>query len=105
MGPRLAWVAGFQATVNRATGGQIKSCELVDTVDPLKKRVLIHLYEDLLAEDWTPFSRLAAGFAARNDCVLERIRRVANTLILEILLKRRAGPVMDRNPLLDEKRR
>jgi hypothetical protein len=104
MGPRLAWVAGLRATVDRATGGQVKSVEMVDTVDPLKKKVLFHLYEDLLPQDWTPFSRLVAGFAARNDCVLERIRRVGSSLILEILLKRRNGPVMDRNPL-DEKKR
>ncbi len=104
MGPRLAWVAGLQATVNRATGGQVKSVELMDTVDPLKKKVLFHLYEDLLPQDWIPFSRLAAGFAARNDCVLERIRRVGSSLILEVLLKRRAGPVMNYDPLQDKKR-
>ena len=104
MGPRLAWVAELHASVGRATGGQVKSVEVIDTVDPLKKKVLFHLHEPLLEKDWTPFSRLAAGFAAKNDCVLERIRRVGNSLILEILTKRRAGPRMDKNPLMDEKK-
>ncbi len=104
MGPRLAWVAEFQASINRATGGQIKSYEVVDTVDPLKKRVILHLHEDLMPQDWTPFSRLASGFAAKNDCVLERIRRVGSSVILEILIKRRGGPVMNKNPLVDGKK-
>ena len=104
MGPRLAWVAELQASVGRATGGQVKRFEVIDTIDPLKKKVLFYLHEPLLEKDWTPFSRLASGFAAKNDCVLERIGRVGNTLILEILTKRRAGPVMDRNPLLDKKK-
>lgn len=104
MTPRLAWVPELMATINRATGGQIKSMELVPTVDPLKVAVVFHLSESLDGQDWNPFASIAHAFASANDCVIENIRRVGKSLILNVLTKRRFGPEMKRNPLQANKK-
>lgn len=104
MTPRLAWVSELLGTLNRATGGQIKDMELVQTVDPLKVAVIFHLNEPMEGRDWNPFQTIAHGFASANDCVLEKITKVGRSLILSILIKRRFGPEMKRNPLQASKK-
>lgn len=101
--PRLAWIAELQASVNRASGGQFKSYTVSSGADPLKAFVKFDLHEDLSGKDYHPFTNLAHGFAKANDCLLERVHRGESSLTLEVLLKRRIGPPMRVNPLLDKK--
>lgn len=99
MTPRLGWLAELQASLNRALGGQIRSIEVQNTIDPLKKKVFFKLHEELSSGDYHPLCRLAHGFALANDCILERVHKTQDSLQLDVLLKRRLGPPMRKNPL------
>lgn len=99
--PRLAWVVELQACLNRATGGQIKNVRYEQSVDPLKVHVHLDLHEEWEGKSYKHLVVIAQAFAKANDCVLERILKGKEGLVLEILLKRRLGPVMCRNPMKD----
>lgn len=70
-----------------------------DHVDPLKKLVTLELGEELGKGDYQPIQKMVHGFAKANDCVVERIRRRPKKLVLEVLIKTRLGPRMNKNPL------
>lgn len=74
-----------------------------DTVDPLMKRVVLELGEELGKGDYRPIQQMVHAFANSNDCVVHRIRREPRRLILEVLTKTRLGPVMNKNPLTGDK--
>jgi hypothetical protein len=101
--PRLAWIAEFQGSINRATGGQLKGYTVLSHADPLKAFVKFDLWEEMEGKNYHPFTNLAHGFAKANDCLLERVHRGESSLTLEVLLKRRIGPPMRVNPLLSKK--
>jgi hypothetical protein len=103
LSPRLAWVLELQNSVNRATGGQFKSFVVVSNADPLRAFIKFDLHEDLAPNDFHPFRALSQGFAVANDCILERLHRGESSITLEVLLKRRLGPPMKRNPILSGK--
>lgn len=97
MHPKLAWVPELQQTLSAAMG--LVTLTIEDHVDPLKKLVVIRLPDRLQKGEYNPIQNLVRGFAKANDCVVERIRRRSGDLVLEILTKRRLGPVRDKNPL------
>lgn len=74
-----------------------------DTVDPLKKLVVLEFKDELRKGDYRPIQTLIHGFAKSNDCVVHRIRREPKKMILEVLTKTRLGPVMNKNPLTGDK--
>jgi hypothetical protein len=98
MHPKLAWIPGLQEALNGAMGISIVAT-VEDHVDPLKKLVVLTFSEEIRKGEYQPIQHLAQGFAKANDCVLERIRRRPKALVLEILTKRRLGPISDKNPL------
>lgn len=75
------------------------SFEVLETVDPLKKLVVLRLGEELGKGNYQPVQTICHAFAKENDCVLQRIRREPGKLILEVSTKTRLGPVMNKNPL------
>ncbi len=100
MHPKLAWVTGLTGSLGLAMGNAL-SHTVRDTVDPLKKEVVIELGEELLKGDYKAIQQMVHAFAKSNDCVVHRIRREPKRMILEVLTKTRLGPVMDKNPLVD----
>lgn len=71
-----------------------------DTVDPLKKLVVLEFGEKFGKKDFNPVQTIAHTFAKANDCVIYKMRREGtNKLVLEVLTKTRLSPVMNRNPL------
>jgi hypothetical protein len=74
-----------------------------DTVDPLKKLVYLDIGEPLGKRDFNPIQRLIHGFSKVNDCVVHRIYKEPKRLTLEILVKTRNGPVMNKNPFSSDK--
>jgi hypothetical protein len=97
--PKLAWVSEFQNSLSGAMGVQVV-VTIEDHVDPLKKLVVLTFPQELRKGEYMPIQNLAHGFAKNNDCVLYRIRRRPNALVLEVLTKTRLGQVMKKNPLL-----
>lgn len=95
--PKLAWTEELRNVLSVAGMGLTITVE--DDVDPLKKLVVLHLNEELKKGDYAPIQSLAHGFAKANDCVLAKIRRGPKRLTLEILVKTRLGPVMNKSPL------
>ncbi len=100
MHPKLAWVSGLTSSLGLAMGNTMTHT-IRDTVDPLKKEVVINLGEELGKGDYKPIQLMVHAFAKSNNCVVHRIRREPKTMILEVLTKTRLGPVMDKNPLAD----
>lgn len=80
--------------------GQIQSMDIRFGADKIKAIVTMTLDEDLLGKNYRPFFTLANGFAKINDCVLEKMQKGHNSIIIDVLLKRRIGPPMYKNPLL-----
>lgn len=103
MTPQLSWVHELIASVNRATGGQIKSVYPITGADPLRVFLKLDLHENWAGKDYQPFCNLAHGFAKANNCVLERVHVGDSMMTLEVVLKRRIGPSMRKNPLLEKK--
>lgn len=97
--PKLAWVPTLQTLVNHATEGDLVTWRIEEQADPLKKLVVFQLSKDWVPKNFKPFQTLAHAFAQANDCVLERIRARPGALVLEVLIKRRFGPKMQKNPL------
>ena len=97
--PKLAWTTELLAVVNHATDGDIIGMDVEEPADPLKKLVVFRLSREWTGKNYRPFQTLAHGFAKANDCVLERIRARPGALVLEVLIKRRLGPRMEKNPL------
>lgn len=98
--PKLAWVPILQTVVNHATEGDLTSWHINEGVDPLKKLVVFNLSKGWVSKNFKPFQTLAHGFAAANDCVIHKIRYLTpRSLLLEVLIKRRFGPKMEKNPL------
>lgn len=79
--------------------GSSVSSTIHDTVDPLKKLVLLKMTEELGKKDFNPLQKLIHGFAKANDCIVHRIYKNPKQLTLEILTKTRLGPTMNNNPL------
>jgi hypothetical protein len=103
MSPQLGWIHELVASINRATGGQIKSIYPITGADPLRIFMKLELYENWAGPDYQPFCNLAHAFARANNCVLERVHVSEASLTLEVILKRRLGPAMRNNPLLSTK--
>jgi hypothetical protein len=103
MSPKLAWINELVGSLSVATGiGVIARVE--DTVDPLKKLVILDLGDSELGKgDWNPMQNLIHGFAKANDCVVHKIKRHKGQLSLEILTKSRLGPESRKNPLSGDK--
>lgn len=71
-----------------------------DDVDPLKKNVHLKFGEAVGKGNYQPIQQMVHTFARMNDCVVQRIRRFdRDHLVLEVLVKTRHSPVMDKNPL------
>lgn len=88
----------------RATDGQVRSFRIEDTADPLKKLVRLQTQGDVSGSCYHPLCNIVHGFGKANDCVVERVRREHEALVIEVLTKRRLGREMNRNPfLLEEK--
>lgn len=100
--PKLAWLSVMCSSLGMALGTSI-SHTVEDTVDPIKKRVFLEVGESLGKKDFNPLQRLIHGFAKANDCVIPKIYKTPRQLVLEVLVKTRHGPVMDRNPLSGDK--
>ena len=100
MHPKLVWVTGMGSTLGLAMGTSI-AVSVHDTVDPLKKLVVINLGEELGNGNYNPVQKMVHAFAKANDCVVQRIRREPKKLILEVLTKTRLGPICDKNPLTE----
>ena len=98
MHPKLLWIEELRCSLALATGSSI-TASLEEHADPLKKLVVLTFGDRLLRGDYRPLQIMAQYFAKANDCVLERIRRRPNALVLEILVKRRLGPASSLNPL------
>lgn len=105
MTPRLVWTGELLGSLQRATGGQIKQMLVNDTVDPLKKLLIFQMHELFRKGDYNAFARMVHFFARANDCEVGRLWRYNLTYRAEIFIKRRLGPAMDRNPILQEKQR
>ena len=103
MNPKLAWVNELVGSLSVAMGVGVL-VKIEDTVDPLKKLVLLDLgHNDLGKGDWNPIQNLIHGFAKANNCVIHKIRRQKGQLSLEILTKTRIGPESRKNPLSGDK--
>jgi hypothetical protein len=99
--PKLVWVDGLIASLSLALGTSITR-SIEDTVDPLKKLVVLELGEDLGKGDWNPVQRMIHVFAKSNDVVVERIHKQPKRLTLVVLVKTRFGQVQNKNPLRDK---
>ena len=95
--PKLEWVEELRNSLALAMGSSIV-VSVEDNADPLKKMVVLTMGDKLLKGDYNPIQRMAHAFAKSNNCVLERIRRRPNALVLEILIKNLRTPVLDREP-------
>ena len=102
---RLAWGPVLGACINAALDGGVRATFIEDTVDPLKKNLVIDLRDRLPNKDcWNAFQTLAHGYASANDCLIQKIRRRGNsTYVAEVCIKYRGGPTMDNDPFLMDK--
>jgi len=96
--PKLVWLQQLCDSLELALGTSVRFT-IQETVDPLKKIVFLDLGESLGKTDFNPIQRLVHGFAKENDCVIHKIYKQPKQLILEIFIKTRLGPVMNKNPL------
>lgn len=101
MHPKLTWIQSLGSSLGLALGSSITH-SIQDTVDPLKKLVVLELGEELGKGDYHPIQQMVHTFAKSNDCVVHRIRREPKKMILEVLTKTRLGTVMNKNPLADK---
>lgn len=97
MHPKLVWIGSLCSSLGLALGTSVSST-VHDTVDPLKKLVLLNIGEDLGKKDFNPLQVIIHAFAKSNDCVVFRIYKQPKQLTLEVLTKTRRGPVMNNNP-------
>jgi hypothetical protein len=100
-GAMLLWVHLFQASMSSATDGGVAMQE-VSTVDPLKK-IVIATFRDPIPNRtcWIAFQIIAHAFAAANDCVIQRIRKLEDKRYgLEILTKTRKN-TSSKDPFVD----
>lgn len=102
MHPKLTWIQSLGSSLGLALGTSLTH-SIEDTVDPLMKRVVLDLGEELGKGDYKPIQQMVHAFAKSNDCVVHRIRREPKKMILEVLTKTRLGPVMNKNPLAGDK--
>lgn len=102
MHPKLAWIDGLCGSLGLALAMTITH-SVEDTVDPLMKRVILTLEDELGKKDFNPIQKLVHGFANANDCVAHRIYKGRKQLIIDVLTKTRRGPVCNRNPLASDK--
>ena len=101
MSRRMAWAPLFGACINSALDGGVRSSSVEDTVDPLKKNLVVVLQDPLKKGCWNAYQILAHAYAGANDCMIYKIRRKGkNTYVAEVLIKKRAGPAMDNDPFL-----
>lgn len=100
--PPLKWVGELHASFNRAAECS-PTYTIEDTINPLIKKVNFHLSEPLGGNSYHPFQTLAHGFAKANDCIIERIYNHPEKLVLVVVMKRRLGPVREKNPLAGDK--
>lgn len=101
MQPKLVWLQELCSSLGLALGTSVQFF-IQDTVDPLKKTIFLDLGDSLGKADFNPIQRLVHGFAKANDCVVFKVYKKPKQLVLEILTKRRLGPVKNNNPLRDK---
>jgi len=99
MSPRLLWIYTLQIIINQATEGDLRSFVIEDDVDPLKKHVVFTLSKGWCSKNYKPFQVIAHEFAKANECYIEKIRHPEGKLILDLCIKRRLGPPMNKNPM------
>jgi hypothetical protein len=72
-----------------------------DSVDPLKKFVILEIGDPLSKGNWNPFQVMVHAFAKANDCVIASIRKeTPKRLVMETLTKTRLGPEEKKDPFL-----
>ena len=103
MHPKLLWTQKLASSLGLAMGTSVEVRVRDDEVDPLKKHVDLVLGDDLRKGDYNPVQTMVHAFAKMNDCIVYKIRRHPNTLLLEVLIKNRISPEMNRNPLSSDK--
>ncbi len=102
MHPKLAWIGSLCSNLGLALGTSV-TFSVQDTVDPIKKIVVLNIGENLGKAVFNPIQRLIHGFSKINDCVVHRIYKDTRCLTLEVLTKTRHGPIMNNNPFLSDK--
>jgi hypothetical protein len=98
MHPKLGWLEELKTMLSGAMGTNL-GIQVEDHVDPLKKIVKLTFQGELGKGNYMPIANLCHGFAKANDCAIGKITRSRGCLTLEILVKTRHGPVMQKNPL------
>jgi hypothetical protein len=96
---RLLWVEELARSIERATGDAPVRFAVADTVDPIKKHVILVLPLPLSVANTRPLKTLVRGFAEANDCVVETVRHTTSRVVCDVLIKRRVGPASRVNPL------
>ena len=100
LSPQLLWVEELARSIERATGDVPVRFVTADTVDPIKKHVILVLPLPLSKASTPHLKTLVRGFAGANGCVVETVRHTTSRVVCDVLIKRRVGPASKVNPLL-----
>jgi len=101
MHPKLHWLKLLVTSLSLATGDEV-TFSIVDTVDPLKKNVILNI-ANIGKNNYNPLQTIIHEFAKLNDCVIHKIHKKHNSLVMEVFTKTRLGPISKKNPLHGDK--
>lgn len=101
MHPKLVWIGKLTKSLSVAM--PFISHTVQDTVDPLKKLVVLELGDDLSKGDYNSVQKIIHAFAGVNDCIVSKIRKGPKILEIEVLTKTRLGEVMNNSPFEGDK--
>lgn len=96
MHPKLMWVSKLTSSLSVALPGITYSIQ--DTVDPLKKVLILNLGDDLSKTDYNHVQKIVHAFSNVNDCTVSKICKGPKMLTIEVLTKTRLGPEMNKSP-------
>ena len=84
----IGWIVPLQARLGSATDGGIYLNE-ASTIDPLKKRIAARFRDPIPGKDaWIAFQIIVHAFAAANDCVVQKIKKLSDAdYIIDVLIK------------------
>jgi len=85
--------------LSSATGEGVE-CRVEDTVDPIKKLLIIKFATAIPNGSWNPIQVLVHGYAIANDCMISRMWKANHVKIeADLLIKRRGGSEKKNDPL------
>lgn len=97
--PPLAWIDGFVLSLGRALGQRVEYTLEGTSPSPLVFHVRLKFSEKVSGKNMLLAWNLFQMYATKNDSVPQGKAAEPNSLLAEVAIKRRLGPVRNRHPL------